>query len=1159
MHRQLYYFVHKPSNIHHYCLILNRRQHQNPAICASSGSGLQVASKRAAKSALLSTRLSRCTDLAAIHALLLQLSGRTHDALPGVVRTQLATDTRPADAVAAFRHLAARWRSSAQGPIEAALLSDALQPAYALLNVHLALLQPHEVAAIINSLAGLRSANPEVLRRLADSLARRPAPGAAAAMPQQPLLGHVLQQSLADTLAPVSTSLPSHLAPSHVPPPHFPSSPALAAAAATSGPEEPLLTIASAAAAASPSAVAFASAASGLARLTSPELAAVVSALAAFNLRPGDAWLGLCMSCLQLGLPSLSGPQLAQLLWALVQLGVRPTSPWLALYEEALSRCLERHLEKLDEAMEEPAPAREMARLTETQGARQLRKSRFRAPDHHRQQQKGQTTASAGRTGSSGELSCEDLVRVVSASAEVAFQPGERCRTLLLAALGSRLREMQPHQVAGLAWGVTRLGWQVDGRWRDTFLQVTWSLFPQLRAADLTAVLDFVAGARLSPGRAWLRRCLETSLAHLPQVSPRDLPGLLGDLTQLDERLFSPRVTAMTYTATTAAAPAVNGDSNATGGGAAVALDNSFPGPAAVVTALGTRTSEVTGALATTAAAAATRPGPGYLGQPPPPPQQQQQGAMKGSKGKAKRVKGANGGCSGDGGDEGEDGAERGLEALAAAWLRRYLQLCTEKLSRFTAGGVAQMMVAVARSGGLADDRWLEATCATLASKSDVLGATDMADAVIALAALRRRRLEVHAVRPSARKRAPAAAAVDAVGCGGVVTSASTSTSPAAPLAAAAVKDRIERDQGVLLEALLSGCATKLSLLPDDRLVGLVAALAKLDVRPNSTWLGTLLDITLARMRMKDESAAPSAPQSLTSTSPPPAPSPSLLSPPAPAPAPPNPQERSLREPATPEPVTTSSSPSPSAAGAAESDQKSTPSAPLALPSGLPSVRTTGLGSASSRGFSPRLLSELLVSVAKLGVSPPRRWSQAFLEAAGRQLEGFDATSLSGLLWGLVVLDIRPSKEWTTRLMEHVHKCLSGEESRSGAPGGAAWRGGYDVALSWAVGHGPNLMFLGEEWTGGRLAKPAAEERDKMPTVMGLGMAEVQEGEAAGSAEKDEAKGKEEGIRPGADSVSGEGEVEKGPGGWARRVKRYGYLHRRYSTSSNRRALSMTV
>ncbi|GIL85518.1 hypothetical protein Vretifemale_13996, partial [Volvox reticuliferus] len=1014
MHAKLPYCAHKPSNPHHRRLIINWRHPQHPVVCALSTRGLQVASKRAANSAMLSTRLSKCTDLASIHALLLQQAGRTHDALPGVFHTQLATDTRPADAVAAFRHLAARWRSSAQGPLEAALLSDALQFAYALLNVHLSFLQPREVAAIINSLAGLRSANPEVLRRLADSLARRPAPAAVA----MPLPGNVMQQSLAGMPAPVSTSVAPPPQPLQATSTHFPSSPVVAASASTSasGSEEPPST--SMSGSSLTSAVASVSAAPGLARLTSPELAAVVSALAAFNLRPGDAWLGLCMSCLQLGLPFLSGPQLAQLLWALVQLGVRPTSPWLALYEEALSRCLERHLEDPEAATEGAVTAPEMTGHTETQQPKQSKKSRSRAPQHHRHRQQGPTVAPAAATAAGDELSCADLVRVLSASAEVAFQPGERCRTLLLAALGSRLRDMQPHQVAGLAWGMTRLGWQVDARWRDTFLQVTWSLLPQLRAADLTAVLDFVARARLSPTRTWLRRCLETSLPHLPQVSPRDLPGLLFDLTELDDRLFAPRG---------AAATAVTCAFNASpGGGATVALGDGFPGPAAVATTPATRASEATGI------AAATKPGPGDIGQ--------QRGTTKESQGKIKGGKGVNDGGVGHD-DDGNDGAERGLEALAAAWLRRYLQLCTEKLSRFTAGGVAQMMVAVARSGGLADARWLQAACATLASKSDVLGANDMADAVIALAALRRRRFEVLAVQPSTRNQGPQPA--DAVSWGGIntadaaaakgVASASASRSSSSPSA----DGRIQREQRVLLEALLSRCTTKLSLLPDDRLVGLMAGLAELDVRPDSAWLGTLLDMTLTRMT--SEAAAPSAPPSLATL-------PASLPMPAPMP---NPPERSLQEPSTA--AVTSSSPS--AAATAESDlKKLTPWAPSDLR--LPSVAPAGSGSVSSRAFSPRLLSELLVSVAKLGVVPPRRWTRAFLEAASRQLEGFDAASLNRLLWGLVVLDMRPSREWTNRLMEHVRQCLPAEEQRSGGPGSADWGERYDMPLVWAAGQG---------------------------------------------------------------------------------------------------------
>lgn len=174
---------------------------------------------------------------------------------------------------------------------------------------------------------------------------------------------------------------------------------------------------------------------------------------------------------------------------------------------------------------------------------------------------------------------------------------------------------------------------------------MTSSLLPQLRAVDLPAVLRFVAGAEMAPDRSWLQRCLEASLIHLPQVSPRDLPELLLNLTQLDARLFTAR------------------GSFGGGGGAGFTLPS-----VALANEDGT---------------------------------EQERSVEKRKEGRGSQATAA----------AVAHKAHRHLEALAAAWLRRYLQLCREKLPRFTAAGVARMMVAVARAAGRLDDRWLQVAC----------------------------------------------------------------------------------------------------------------------------------------------------------------------------------------------------------------------------------------------------------------------------------------------------------------------------------------------------------------------------------------------------------------------------------------------------------------
>ncbi|EFJ52885.1 hypothetical protein VOLCADRAFT_102844 [Volvox carteri f. nagariensis] len=861
-----------------------------------SGAQLQAASGRAEK-AHLAYRLAKCADLASIHALLREEAGSARNALPGAVRTQLAASTRPADVVATFRQLTARWRSSAQGPLDAALLTDALQPAYALLDLHLPSLQPREIAAIIKSLACLRSASPEVLRRLADSLMRRPAP--APAPTTQP--GSVLQHGLM-----VATPALAAMASPASPPSNVPLAPSHHAAAGT--PPSPTVS----------------SAFPGLARLTSPELASVVSALAAFNLRPGDAWLGLCMSCLQLGLPYLLGPQLSQLLWSLVQLGVRPTSPWLALYEEALCVCLEHHLCNQHQNHQNQHDLDGSKKTTVEAPPAQLPPPSppGAALTHHPKQEAateaaGMSAAAPTGPGGGGDLSCDDLVRVVSASAEVSFQPGPRCRGLLLAALGSRLRAMQPHQVATLAWAVTRLGWRLGEEWREDFLRVTGSLLPYFRAADLPAVLGFLGSAGLAPDRAWLHRCLETSLPHLPQVSPRDLPDLLWDITRLDGDLFKQGVLR--------------------GGG---------------------------------------------------------ERGGRGKAGKQRRGRGAEAGGAGGDAEEG-----RQLEVLAATWLRRYLALCTEKVSRFTAAGVARMMLAVARAGGgRPEDGWLQAACATLASKSDVLAPNDMADAVMALAELRRQSLETTT--------ATITTATAATRTKKTIRLMSTSTSAAA--AAAAAESRLQ--QRALLEALLAGCATKMSLLPNDRLVGLVAAVAELDVQPDPSWLFALLEETQTRLAEAARGAAtPTSTPTPTAT----VPVTSVLSPAVSASSSSSSSSSSWPQPASASEAPTSVASSAAAAAAAGAGGLA------AYPDSV-----TMTAEPSSRSLTPRLLSELLVSVAKLGVPPPRRWIRSFLAASEPQMGTFDAESLGGLMWGLAVLDVRPSAEWTARLMDRVRICL---------------------------------------------------------------------------------------------------------------------------------------
>ncbi|KAG2502232.1 hypothetical protein HYH03_000718 [Edaphochlamys debaryana] len=590
---------------------------------------------------------------------------------------------------------------------------DLLQHVYALLRLHGAALTPRQEAHVLVQLGRLRSASPEVLRALAESLIRRPSPPP---LPQP---------------SPRSTPLATT---------DEPPSPSPSPSASPSGP--------------------------GLTRLTAPELAAVVFTLSAFSVRPSDAWLGTAMASLQLGLPQLSGAALARLLSGLVQLGVRPTSPWMALYEQALAAELARHAEQAQHAGQAGGVGERREGVGAGAGAHGGVAGQEAGAAHE---------DGAGVAGPLGrgpeELGPDDLVRVFRAAAEIGFQPGEQCRSLLLGAAGRELAagRMAEHHLAGLAWALTRTHWPVEAAWGAQFLEVTSSSLPRFKPADLPPVVAFLASARLPapPSRAWMVRCLAASQAALPQCSPRDLPDLLLNFLQLDPRLFVRR------------APT--------------------PGPAPQATEAAALSAPVAagGGAASAAEAEAT---------------------------------------------------EAELVAAAGSWLQRYLGQCTDKLPRFTAAGVARVLVAVAACGVAPGPAWLEAACAALASKSDVLAPSDLADAVTALAALR---LPPPAPAPPppppllpARLGASSSRASSSSPPSSSSSSASTSSWSPAPSASASAS----RSQQALLEALLAACETKLSLLSGRQLVGVAAAAAAVEVRPRAAWLRALLEETGERL-----------------------------------------------------------------------------------------------------------------------------------------------------------------------------------------------------------------------------------------------------------------------------------------------------------------------
>jgi hypothetical protein len=71
--------------------------------------------------------------------------------------------------------------------------------------------------------------------------------------------------------------------------------------------------------------------------------------------------------------------------------------------------------------------------------------------------------------------------------------------------------------------------------------------------------------------------------------------------------------------------------------------------------------------------------------------------------------------------------------------------------------------------------------------------------------------------------------------------------------------------------------------------------------------------------------------------------------------------------------------------------------------------------SSSSRpGLSPRLLAELVSTMARWQLLPPRQWLLDFLTASQQQLQlgGYSIRDLSSTLWGLATLGVKPNTHW---------------------------------------------------------------------------------------------------------------------------------------------------
>lgn len=235
-----------------------------------------------------------------------------------------------------------------------------------------------------------------------------------------------------------------------------------------------------------------------------------------------------------------------------------------------------------------------------------------------------------------------------------------------------------------------------------------------------------------------------------------------------------------------------------------------------------------------------------------------------------------------------------------------------------------------------------------------MLAPDDLADAVIALATLRRHSTATPPPPPPPCP--PSSSSSSSIAAAPITASASPSSAAATPApgagagtlaaaAATAAARSAARARQRLLAVLLSGSATKLSLLRNEQLVGMAAALAEMDVRPHAGWLTALLEETQNRL-----AAAATAATAATAAAAGPA------------------SDAAAADTAATGPVAAGAR---GEAGEATS-ATSTSSAPAAV------------ATASPAHLPPRLLTQLLVAIAKMDAGlPPAAWLRAYMKVRG--------------------------------------------------------------------------------------------------------------------------------------------------------------------------------
>lgn len=267
---------------------------------------------------------------------------------------------------------------------------------------------------------------------------------------------------------------------------------------------------------------------------------------------------------------------------------------------------------------------------------------------------------------------------------------------------------------------------------------MTQSQLTSLKPADLSPVVALLPLLRphASLAAPWRAACLEASLPLLPQFSPRDLPELLLSLVALERGgggyggegvgsgglLVQEQVGLGTHGAVGAGVEAAVVPQRALGVGVGEApglglLEEvlGVPGAMGGVAGLGLGTGGSSSGSGSSMHGGRSVFARGWRRLTAGP--ESAVAAAAAAKVDAVKGRGKGRGKRGPSREAQEDEVARKeaeAEQLAGRWLDAYLAQCAEKLPRFTAAGVARLLMAVAEAGVRPDDAWLDAACGRL-------------------------------------------------------------------------------------------------------------------------------------------------------------------------------------------------------------------------------------------------------------------------------------------------------------------------------------------------------------------------------------------------------------------------------------------------------------